>query len=138
MRFLAAVAVALICSTSTYAAGLLNKDQARIAAAKFIKGYCFGPNGNEIVPHPDSPAASKSLNEIALWLGLLVTRGDTGYCGPVREPTWIFIWNTEESPSWFGGYPVMVNARTGLSLMKLNLKFFERTGQPGAEPKAPN
>ena len=40
-------------------------------------------------------------------------RGDTSYCGAIREPTWIFIWNTEESASWFGGYPVIVNARTG-------------------------
>jgi hypothetical protein len=115
VKFLSALSVVLTCSTATFGASLLTEDQARIAAAKFVKGFGFGPNGNEVVPFSDSPTASKSLDEIAghLWLGLLVTRGDTGYCGPIREPTWIFIWNTEESASWFGGYPVMINARTG-------------------------
>ena len=115
IKFLSALVMVLTCFTATYAAGLLTEDQARTAAAKFVKGFGFGPNGGQVIPVPNSPAASKSLEEVAshLRLALLVTRGDTRYCGIIREPTWIFIWNTEEAASWFGGYPVMVNAHTG-------------------------
>jgi len=86
-------------------AGSLTEQQARIAAAQFVRGVGFGPNGGQVVPVPDLPAAGKSLEEVAshLWLALLVMRGDTGYCGVIRESTWVFMWNTEESASWFGG-----------------------------------
>ena len=112
---IAAVAVALLTILSPAYAGSLTEQQARIAAAQFVRGFGFGPNGGQVIPVPDLPAAGKSLEEVAshLWLGFLVMRGDTGYCGAIREPTWVFIWSTEESASWFGGYPVMVNARTG-------------------------
>jgi hypothetical protein len=115
MRFVGALLIVVTFTMPVHAGGLLSEQQARIAAAKFVRGYGFGPNGGQVIPFPDSPAADKSLEEIAehLYLALLVTRGDTGYCGIIREPTWVFIWNTEESASWFGGYPVMVNARTG-------------------------
>jgi len=96
-------------------AGSLTEQQARIAAAQFVRGVGFGPNGGQVIAVPDLPAAGKSLEEVAshLLLGFLVMRDDTGYCGAIREPTWVFIWNTDETASWFGGYPVMVNARTG-------------------------
>jgi hypothetical protein len=90
--------------------GHLTEPQARVVAAQFVRGPMFA-----IDRSTRGPAADKPLAEVAnhLWLSLLVARGDTGYCGIVREPTWVFMWNTEESASWFGGYPVMVNARTG-------------------------
>jgi hypothetical protein len=117
IRTIAIAFGAIVLSTilnPTHAASL-TEQQARIAAARFVRDFGFGPNGGQIIRVPDGPAAGKPLTEIAnhLWLSLLVVRGDTGYCGAIREPTWVFIWNTEESASWFGGYPVMINARTG-------------------------
>jgi hypothetical protein len=104
-----AIAAAFLATLPAYAASL-TEQQARIAAAQFVRGPMFA-----IDRLARGDAADKPLAEVAshLWLGLLVVRGDTGYCGAIREPTWVFIWNTEESASWFGGYPVMVNARTG-------------------------
>jgi hypothetical protein len=110
------VLLAILGSTTTaLAAKSLSEDQARAAAAGFVKGFGFGPNGGQIIPVPDGPAAKKTIEEVAahLKLAFLVTRGETGYCGPIREPTWLFLWDTEEAASWHGGYPVMVNARTG-------------------------
>jgi hypothetical protein len=85
------------------------------AGAGCRKGFRFGPNGGQVIQVPNGPAADRSVAEIAgyLSLALLVIRGETGCCGPIREPTWVFIWNTEESAAWLGGYPVMINARTG-------------------------
>jgi hypothetical protein len=62
-----------------------------------------------------SPAADKSVKEILSHIreALLAVRGDTQYCGPIREPTWILMWDSPEAAQWFGGYPVMINARTG-------------------------
>jgi hypothetical protein len=35
---------------------------------------------------------------------LLVIRGDTHYCGVIREPTWILIWDSAQAANtWFGG-----------------------------------
>jgi hypothetical protein len=105
----AAVAIAYVASLPAYAASL-TEQQARIGSAQFVRGPMFATDRST-----RGEAANKSLEEVAshLWLGLLVVRGDTGYCGAIREPTWVFMWNTEESASWFGGYPVMVTARIG-------------------------
>jgi hypothetical protein len=108
-------AVAFAVSIESASARSLTEQQARVAAAQFVKGFGFGPNGGQVIQVPDAPAADRSVAEIAghLSLALLIVRGETGYCGPIREPTWVFIWNTEESAAWNGGYPVMINARTG-------------------------
>jgi hypothetical protein len=113
MKALTILLVILATTTTALTAGLASEEQARLAAARFVKG--FGPDGGQVITVPDGPASGKSVEEIArhLRLGLLVQRGQTGYCGPTREPTWVFIWDTEEAAAWFGGYPVMINARTG-------------------------
>jgi hypothetical protein len=115
VKFLTTLLVVLTFATTTAAAGPLSEEQARTAAARFVKGFGFGPNGGQVIVVPDGPAASKTVEEIAghLQQSLLVLRGETGYCGPIRQPTWVFIWDSAEAASWFGGYPVMVNARTG-------------------------
>jgi hypothetical protein len=41
-----------------------------------------------------------------------VVRGDTGYCGKIKEPTWVVIGDKEFS-EMNGNYPVMIKARTG-------------------------
>ena len=107
---IAAVAFAL--SIGTASARSLTEQQARVAAAQFVKGSGFGPNGGQVIQVPDGSTADRSVAEIAghLSLALLVVRGETG---SIQEPTWVFIWNTEEFAAWFGGYPVMINARTG-------------------------
>jgi hypothetical protein len=87
----------------------------QVAAAQFVKGFGFGPSGGQVIQVPDGPAADRSVAEIAghLSLALVVVRGETGYCGTIREPTWILFGTPRNPPQWFGGYPVMMNARTG-------------------------
>ncbi len=64
------------------------------------------------------PAADKSVAEVLSHIrdSLLVVRGDTHYCGVIREPTWILLWDSAEAAEGYGGYPVMINARTGMIL----------------------
>jgi hypothetical protein len=88
----------------------LTEQQARIKAAQWVRGPMFGADRSA-----SGPAADKSLAEVLSHIreSLLAVRGDTRYCGVIREPTWILIWDSEEAAAWYGGYPVMINARTG-------------------------
>ena len=88
----------------------LTEQQARLKAAEWVRGPMFAQDRSL-----RGPAADKSVDDILSHIreSLLVVRGNTGYCGIIREPTWILIWDDAASADWNGGYPVMVNARTG-------------------------
>ena len=89
---------------ATAHAGPMTEQQARLKAAQTVRD-----------PVAQGPASEKSLADVLSHIreSLLVVRGNTGYCGIIREPTWILIWDDAESAAWNGGYPVMINARTG-------------------------
>jgi hypothetical protein len=112
----------------TYAAQMMTKQQARVAAAQFVQGPMFACVDQSAAPytHADYAACMAGIGKMRVTaaktaeiLGhiresLLVVRGDTQYCGIIREPTWILIWDSAEAAeTWFGGYPVMIDARTG-------------------------
>jgi hypothetical protein len=88
----------------------MTEQQARLKAAQWVRGPMSAQEAAD-----RGPAADKSLVEVLSHIreSLLVVRGNTGYCGIIREPTWILIWDDAESAAWYGGYPVMINARTG-------------------------
>jgi hypothetical protein len=65
IRTAMAAAVAISTMLGPAYAGSLTEQQARIAAARFVRGFGFGPNGGQVVPVRDLPAAGKSLEEIA-------------------------------------------------------------------------
>ena len=112
MRIALVTAITLIAMTSvnTVQAAPLTERQARIKAAEWVRGPMFAQD-----PSMRGPAAAKSLHEVLSHIreSLLVARGDTRYCGVIREPTWILMWDSAEAAEWYGGYPVMINARTG-------------------------
>jgi hypothetical protein len=43
---------------------------------------------------------------------LLVVHGSTGYCGEIKEPTWVII-GGKEFAELHGDVPVMINSRAG-------------------------
>ena len=107
---LMAIALILLATlTETVEAGPLTEQQARLKAAQWLRGPGFSAD-----PSVRGPEADRSIPEILEHIrdALLVVRGNTGYCGAILEPTWILIFNHEAS-SWNGGYPMMINARTG-------------------------
>jgi hypothetical protein len=112
------VIAGILSATSAASAGQLSEDQARRAAALFVRDFGFGSEGGQVIRVPDGPLAEKSLDEIASHFEqiLLVVRGSTGYCGIIKDPTWVLIWDSSAPKSWFGGNPVMINARTGKPL----------------------
>jgi hypothetical protein len=75
------------------------------AAIKREQPACVGLDFRDVFQH--TPRVLSHIRE-----SLLVVRGDTGYCGVIREPTWILIWDSPEAAEWHGGHPVMINART--------------------------
>ena len=87
----------------------LTEAQARQKAAEWVRGPMFGADRSA-----RGAAAEKPLDQVLDHIreSLLVVRGDTHYCGVIREPTWILMWDDAESAAWTG-YPVMINARTG-------------------------
>ena len=96
-------------ATSAIAAPM-TEQQARLKAAQWVRGPRF--SGDQSAR---GPAGDKSLAEILNHIreAVLAMRGDTQYCGVIKEPTWILMWNSAEAADWNGGYPVMINARTG-------------------------
>lgn len=130
MRMIAAViSLTLLVATmvSASATDLMTEREARLAAAEFVQGpmfscvdlrsvsrnsadyaKCTAGLGN---PRATPAKTAEILSHIRD--SLLVIRGDTHYCGGIREPTWILLWDSADAAkTWFGGYPVMVNART--------------------------
>ena len=99
--------LALLNTTATAAS--LTEQEARLKAAEWIQDRAIHAD-----PAKPGPAAKKSVFEILSHIreGLLVVRGNTGYCGVIRKRTWILILD-EEGRSWNGGNPVMINAHTG-------------------------
>src|SRR5512139_903470 len=93
----ALVAIALV---STVPAAPLTEQQARIKAAEWVRGPMFAHD-----PTMRGPAAEKSIPEVLSHIreSLLVVRGDTRYCGIIREPTWILMWDSTEAAEWYGG-----------------------------------
>ena len=89
---------------------MMTEQQARLKAAQWVRGPMFGAEVSV-----RGPAADKSLTEVINHIreAVLAVRGDTRYCGLIREPTWILMWDSVEAAEWHGGYPVMINARTG-------------------------
>ena len=104
---LIAASVALM--TTTAIAGPLTEQQARLRAAQWVRGPGFAKDRSV-----RGPAADKSVAEILSHIreAVLAIRGDTRYCGIIREPTWILMWDSAEAADWNGGYPVMISART--------------------------
>ena len=103
-------ALLTISLVNTVQAAPLTEQQARLKAAEWVRGPMFAQDRSL-----RGPASNKSVAEVLSHIreSLLVVRGNTGYCGVIREPTWILIWDNPESADWNGGYPVMINARTG-------------------------
>jgi hypothetical protein len=103
---------------------LMAEQQARIAAAEWVQGPMFGCVDPDARANPACVAETVGSTRVTatrtaeilshIRESLLAVRGDTQYCGIIREPTWILIWDSEESARWYGGYPVMINARTGM------------------------
>jgi hypothetical protein len=106
----AIVLIGLATLSTTSRAGPLTEQQARLEAAQWVRGPMFSEDRSS-----RGPGADKTVAEILSHIreSLLVVRGNTGYCGVIREPTWILIWDSAEAAEWYGGYPVMINARTG-------------------------
>jgi len=106
----AATVLMAIAAGNTVEAAPLSERQARLKAAEWVRGPMFAQDRSA-----RGPAAVKSLDEVLGHIreSLLVVRGDTRYCGVIREPTWILLWDSAEAAAWSGGYPVMINARTG-------------------------
>jgi hypothetical protein len=52
------------------------------------------------------------LDHIRPGQALFMVRGDTGHCGKIKEPIWIII-GDDKFAEMNGGYPVLINARTG-------------------------
>lgn len=101
----------------------LTEQQARITAAWWVQGSIFGGEQNpdaawDAYRRSPNPPYSKMMNaktrEILsdIEQALLVVRGDTGYCGKIKEPTWVVI-GYKEFSKLNGGNPVMINARSG-------------------------
>ncbi len=105
-----ATALIAIAVVNTVQAAPLTEQQARIKAAEWVRGPMFAQDRSI-----RGRAAEKSFKEVLSHIreSLLVVRGDTRYCGVIRKPTWILMWDSAEAAEWYGGYPVMINARTG-------------------------
>jgi hypothetical protein len=117
--------VVSICFGSAQAvAAELTEEQARITAAWWVQGTLFeqSQEGADAVwdkyrRSPNLPYGKMLNSKTRELLGhiqqaLLVGRRDTGYCGKIQEPTWVII-GYKEFSDLNGGYPVMINARTG-------------------------
>jgi len=112
--FYAAIFLALSTALSTRVeAGPLTEQQARLKAAQFALGSMFG--GDHYDAGPAVGQGDKSVAEILSHIreSLLAVRGSTSYCGVIREPTWILTWDATAEAKWFGGYSMLINARTG-------------------------
>ena len=94
---LIAASVALM--TTTAIAGPLTEQQARLRAAQWVRGPGFAEDRSV-----RGPAADKSVAEILSHIreAVLAIRGDTRYCGIIREPTWILMWDSAEAADWNG------------------------------------
>jgi hypothetical protein len=81
------------------------EQQARLKAARWVRGPMFGVDTSA-----RSPAADKPLTEVRSHIreAFLAVGGDTRYCDIIREPTWILMRNSAEAAEWYGGYPVIV------------------------------
>jgi hypothetical protein len=117
----------------SYAGQMITEQQARVAVAQFVQGPMFACVDKRAPPYthadyaqcmadikaadPDiKPVTAAKTEEILSHIreSLLVVSGDTHYCGVIREPTWILMWDSAEvANTLFGGYPVMIDARTG-------------------------
>ena len=100
-------AIALMLAASPSLAQGLTEQQARLKAAEFLHGPMFSQDRSS---HNIDKPVPEILNHIRD--SLLVVRGDTHYCGVIKEPTWLLLLD-HEAIDWFGGYPLMINARTG-------------------------
>jgi hypothetical protein len=110
------VLVAILMSASAVHAGeFITEHQARVTAAWWVQGTVFDdfvhpPNGSRgadavwdayrISANPtyakmSTPRTKELLTHIDE--SLLAVRGNTGYCGEIKEPTWIIIGDTEFS-----------------------------------------
>ena len=110
MRATIWAAFAGLLSVMPAAAAPLSEAQARLKAAEWVRGPMFAADRSARGPAADTPL-EQVLGHIRE--SLLVVRGDAHYCGVIREPTWILMWDDDASAAWNGGYPVMINARTG-------------------------
>ena len=102
----------------------LTEQQARITAAWWVQGSVFkeATEGADAAwdayRRSPNPPYSKMMNVKTRELlghieqALLVVRGDTDYCGKIKEPTWVII-GYKEFSELHGGNPVMISARTG-------------------------
>lgn len=95
------ITLAIVTSAIAPAHAALNETQARLAAAEEVE-----------------KGASEGYEKIFLHLsrGILINSGKTPHCGPITTPTWLFMWDTAEASKWYGGYPVLINARTGKAM----------------------
>jgi hypothetical protein len=115
----------------------LTEQQARIIAAWWVQGTVFEQSQTDAdatwdayrrAPNPPyTKMMSAKTRELLsnIEQALLVVRGDTGYCGKIKEPTWVIAGYREglrdpsdgvnygEFSKLHGGNPVMINARTG-------------------------
>jgi hypothetical protein len=105
----AIVLTAIATPSTKVAAASLTEQQARLKAAEWIREHSVSADRSKV-----GPAAGKTVFEILSHIreGLLVLRGNTGYCGIIRKRTWVLIFDREAS-SWNGDNPVMIEARTG-------------------------
>jgi hypothetical protein len=108
MRWLIWIVMLVSAAPAAHGAGLLTERQARIVAAEFVRGPMFGPPGEK------GPAAALSVAEIVghIQESYLAVRGTSSYCGAIAAPTWIVIFD-RASAAWFGGYPMLIDARGG-------------------------
>lgn len=123
MKTIIALLGVLVLESAVHAAEPLTERQARITAAWWVQGTVFDDvRGAEAVwasyrgsvnltsAKMSTPRTKELLTHIDE--SLLAVRGDTGYCGEIKEPTWVII-GDKEFAELNGGYPVMINARTG-------------------------
>jgi hypothetical protein len=122
-KILIGIVVAAGIGSAQAMAAELTEQQARITAAWWVQGPIFEKNGpadaawDAYRRSPNPPYSSMMNDKTRKILGdvqqvYLVVRGDTGYCGKIKEPTWVVIGDKEFS-EMNGNYPVMIKARTG-------------------------
>lgn len=102
----------------------ITEQQARITAAWWVQGSIFEKTQDGVDAVWDAyrkspnPPYSKMMNAKTRQLlqrieqSLFVVRGDTGYCGKIKEPTWVIIGDKEFS-ELNGNNPVMISASSG-------------------------
>jgi hypothetical protein len=105
----ASILIALATTSTTVTAATLTEQQARLKAAEWIREHGISADRSKA-----GPATDKTVFEILGHIrdGLLAVRGTTSYCGKIRKRTWIIVFD-QETRSWNGGNPVLIDARTG-------------------------